>query len=58
MRVRKELKSKPKSIINGMVIGSAQEHASVRCDGICPSLTSAMGSGGGQIPMVVKDERK
>lgn len=59
MRTRKELKSRPKSVINGMVIASAQEHASIRCDGICPSLTSAMGSGGGQTPMIVeKDEER
>ena len=52
MKTRKELKSKPRSLIDGMVIGSAQEHASIRYDGICPSLTSAMGSGGGQTPMI------
>ena len=35
----------------GTVWGSKQEHRSVRNDGICPTLTEAMGMGGGQIPM-------
>lgn len=35
----------------GVCIGSTQEHASVSTDGICPTLTSAMGQGGGQVPM-------
>ena len=36
---------------DGLIIGSTQKHADVRTDGICPSLTSAMGMGGGQVPM-------
>ena len=36
---------------DGVIIGSTQKHASVREDGVVPSLTSAMGMGGGQIPM-------
>lgn len=35
----------------GVIIASTQAHASVRKDGIVPTLTSAMGQGGGQIPM-------
>ena len=35
----------------GTIWGSKQEHCSVRNDGICPTLTEAMGMGGGQIPM-------
>lgn len=35
------------------LIGSSQKHASIKDDGICTSLTSAMGWGGGQTPMVV-----
>lgn len=35
----------------GIIIGSSQKHASVREDGVSPSLTSAMGMGGGQVPM-------
>jgi len=38
---------------SNIVIGSMQEHASVRNDGICPTLTEAMGKGGGQTPMVM-----
>lgn len=34
----------------GTIWGSKQEHCSVRNDGICPTLTEAMGMGGGQIP--------
>lgn len=36
---------------NYVVIGSSQKHAAKNYDGICPTLTSAMGCGGGQIPM-------
>ena len=31
--------------------GSLQEHCAVKKDGVCPTLTQAMGAGGGQIPM-------
>ena len=34
-----------------IIIGSTQKNASVRKDGISPSLTSAMGMGGGQTPI-------
>lgn len=37
--------------MSGTIWGSKQEHCSVRDDGICPTLTEAMGMGGGQIPM-------
>lgn len=37
-----------------IVRGSLQEHASIRNDGICPTLTSAMGMGGGQFPIIYK----
>lgn len=36
---------------DGVIVGSTQKHADVRNDGISPSLTSAMGMGGGQVPM-------
>ena len=36
---------------DGVIVGSTQKHADVREDGISPSLTSAMGMGGGQVPM-------
>ena len=35
----------------GIIIGSTQKHASIKEDGVSPSLTSAMGMGGGQVPM-------
>ena len=34
-----------------IVIGSMQAHAAVKTDGICPTLTEAMGMGGGQVPV-------
>lgn len=34
------------------IIASTQAHASIREDGITPTLTTAMGLGGGQVPMV------
>ena len=36
-----------------VVIGSLQEHASIKSATICTTLTSAMGMGGGQIPMII-----
>ena len=36
---------------DGVIVGSTQKHTDVRDDGISPSLTSAMGMGGGQVPM-------
>lgn len=35
------------------IIGSTQKHTSIRKDGISPTLTSAMGMGGGHVPMYV-----
>lgn len=43
---------------NPMVIGSLQAHASKRIDGICPTLTSAMGMGGGQTPVIIENIQK
>ena len=40
-------------MIADVVIGGLQEHQTPRTDGICPSLTAAMGMGGGQIPLIV-----
>ena len=42
----------PLKIMQPVVIGSTQEHAAVKNDGVCPCLTTAMGTGGGQIPMI------
>ena len=36
---------------NYCIIADTQAHASVKEDGVCPALTSSMGTGGGHIPM-------
>ncbi len=36
---------------NEIIIGSTQKHSAVSTNGIVPTLTSAMGQGGGHIPM-------
>ena len=39
------------------IIGGLQEHQKIKTDGICTTLCSAMGLGGGQTPLVIlKDE--
>ena len=40
---------------NPIVIGSMQKHTAMNDDGICPCLTTAMGTSGGNTPMVVED---
>jgi DNA (cytosine-5)-methyltransferase 1 len=35
------------------IVGGLQEHQKVRTDGICPTLTQAMGMGGGQTPCIL-----
>lgn len=37
-----------------IVIGGMQKHQSIRDDGICPCLVSAMGCGGGYIPLIIE----
>lgn len=39
-----------------LVLGSAQSNAAVLSDNTAPTLTSAMGDGGGHIPMVLMDQ--
>ena len=46
--VKKNIKVNNKEFI----IGSSQKNTSINYDGICPTLTSAMGLGGGQTPMI------
>ena len=41
-------------IIENVIIGGMQEHQSIKKDGICTTLTSSMGTGGGYTPMVVE----
>lgn len=60
-RVQKDLAqtldtSDSKSVVvadnsKGVIIGSTQKNAAVNTDGIVPTLTSAMGLGGGHVPM-------
>lgn len=42
---------------NDWVLGGLQEHQTPKADGICPTLTSAMGMGGGQTPIVPQNSR-
>lgn len=44
-------------VLENIVIGGLQEHQSIKNDGVCTTLTSAMGAGGGHIPMVLKQYR-
>ena len=41
----------PLKIVDPVIVGSMQAHAAVKTDGICPTLTEAMGMGGGQVPV-------
>ena len=38
------------------MIGSTQDHAFIGNGEICPTITSAMGMGGGHIPMIILEE--
>ena len=38
--------------VDNFIIGSTQKHAAISKDGIVPTLTSAMGQGGGHVPMI------
>lgn len=40
-----------------IIIGSTQKHAKIDYDGVCPCLTSAMGQGGGHIPMFTEEKK-
>lgn len=45
---------KSRKLIPNVIIGGMQEHQSIKTDGICTTLTSSMGTGGGYVPMVVE----
>ena len=47
----------PKKILQPVVIGSTQQHAAVKNDGICTCLTEAMGAGDGHIPMITDNQQ-
>lgn len=44
-------------IIENVIIGGMQEHQSIKKDGICTTLTSSMGTGGGYTPMIAETVR-
>lgn len=46
----------PKVIDENIIIGGMQKHQAIKKDGICTTLTSSMGTGGGYIPMVLSDK--
>ena len=37
-----------------IILESTQNHATVTDNGICPTLTASMGTGGGYVPMIVE----
>lgn len=39
------------AVVEPTIWGSKQANCAIKKDGICPTLTSAMGDGGGQVPM-------
>lgn len=39
-----------------IIIGSTQKHAAISKNGIVPTLTSAMGMGGGHVPMIAREK--
>lgn len=41
-----------------IIIGSTQKHSAISYNGIVPTLTSAMGKGGGHVPMIIGDNLK
>ena len=36
-----------------IVLETTQNHATITDNGICPTLTASMGTGGGYVPMIV-----
>lgn len=40
-------------VVENVIIGGMQKNQSVKTDGVCTTLTSSMGEGGGYVPMVV-----
>lgn len=39
-----------------IIIGGEQEHQAIKKDGVCTTLTSSMGTGGGYVPMVLTEQ--
>ena len=40
--------------VKHVVFGGEQKHQAIKTDGICTTLTSSMGTGGGYVPMVIE----
>jgi hypothetical protein len=40
-----------------ILIGGLQKNQAIKTDGICTTLTSSIGMGGGYIPLVIKIEK-
>lgn len=45
-----------KVLTENVVIGGEQKHQAIKKDGVCTTLTSSMGTGGGYVPMVVSEQ--
>ena len=45
-----------KVLTENVIIGGEQEHQAIKKDGVCTTLTSSMGTGGGYVPMVVSEQ--
>ena len=39
-------------VVENVIIGGMQKNQSVKTDGVCTTLTSSMGTGGGYVPMI------
>lgn len=40
-----------------IIIGSTQKHSAISYDGTVPTLTAAMGNGGGNVPIIKEGEK-
>lgn len=45
-----------KVLTENVIIGGEQKHQAIKKDGVCTTLTSSMGTGGGYVPMVVSEQ--
>lgn len=44
-----------KVLTENVIIGGEQKHQAIKKDGVCTTLTSSMGTGGGYVPMVLTE---
>lgn len=45
-------------VVEPVLFGGMQEHQAIKTDGICTTLTSSMGTGGGYVPMVSEYDKQ